>query len=135
MNAREYAQKRVDDKLLGYKIRTKLFSGEDNYFKQNPNVAGMANFETNDIILNPYSRGRNMEAVAMNEAMRLKMAKEKFIPNIELTDKQKEFFQGTAYENNEDAMKQTIFARIYSGDSSANATENQIKLYKEYIGK
>ena len=135
MNAKEYAQKRVDDKLLGYKIRAKLFPGEDNYFKENPNVAGMANFETNDIILNPYSKDRNMESVAMNEAMRLKMRKEGFVPDIEISDEQKQFFKGTAYEGNDDAIKETIFARIYSGDSSSNATEDQIKAYKEYIGK
>ena len=135
MNAKEYAQKRVDDKLLGYKIRAKLFPGEDNYFKQNPNVAGMANFETNDIILNPYSKDRNMESVAMNEAIRLKMRKERFVPDIEISDEQKQFFKGTAYEGNDDAIKETIFARIYSKDSSANATEDQMKAYKEYIGK
>jgi len=135
MNAKQFAQKRVDDKLLGYKIRSKLFPGEDDYFKKNPNVAGMASFETDDIILNPYSRGRNMEAVAMNEALRLKMAKENFVPNINISDKQKEFFKGTEYEGNEDAIKQTIFARIYSGDKSANSTEDQMKAYKEYMAK
>jgi|TARA_R100000482_G_scaffold124537_1_gene77705 hypothetical protein len=135
MNAKEYAQKRVDDKLLGYKIRPKLFPGEDSYFKQNPNVAGMANFETNDIILNPYSKDRNMESVAMNEAMRLKMRKEGFVPDIEISDEQRQFFKGTEYEGNDDAIKETIFARIYSKDSSANATEDQMKAYNEYIGK
>ena len=135
MNAKQFSQKRVDDKLLGYKIRSKLFPGEDDYFKKNPNVAGMASFETDDIILNPYSRGRNMEAVAMNEALRLKMAKENFVPNINISDKQKEFFKGTEYEGNEDAIKQTIFARIYSGDKSANSTEDQMKAYKEYMAK
>ena len=135
MNAKEYAQKRVDDKLFGYKIRSKLFKGENDYFKANPNVAGMASFETNDIILNPYSTGRNMEAVSMNEAMRLKMRKEGFVPDIEISDEQRQFFKGTDYEGNDDAIKETIFARIYSGDKSANATKGQMKAYNEYMGK
>lgn len=136
MNAQQFAQQRVNDKLFGYKIRNKLFDREDKYFKENPKVAGMANFETNDIILNPYSSNRvNKEAVAKNEALRLKMNKEKFIPNIEITEDQRKFFKGTEYEGNDKAIKQTIFSRIYSGDPSAKATKKQIEAYKNYITK
>jgi len=55
MNAKQFAQQRVNQKLLGYKIRNKLFDRENEYFKENPKVGGMASFETGDIILNPYS--------------------------------------------------------------------------------
>ena len=134
MNTKEYAAKRVNDKLLGYKIRNKLFPGEDKYFKENPKVAGMASFETNDIILNPYSSPSvNKEAVAKNEALRLKMNEEKFIPNIEITEDQKKFFKGTEYEGNDKDIKQTIFARIHSKDKSAQATKEQLEEYNKYI--
>tara|TARA_R100001015_G_C4567319_1_gene125980 strand:- start:217 stop:627 length:411 start_codon:yes stop_codon:yes gene_type:complete len=136
MNARQFAQQRVNQKLLGYKIRTKLFDEEDKFFQENPKVAGMASFETNDIILNPYSPSSiNKTAVAMNEALRLKMNSEKFVPDIEITDEQRDSFEGTSYEGNDNAIKQTIFARIYSGDSSANATKKQIDSYKNYMNK
>jgi len=134
MNTKEYAAKRVNDKLLGYKIRNKLFPGENKYFKENPKVAGMANFETNDIILNPYSSSSvNKEAVAKNEALRLKMNEEKFIPNIEITEDQRKFFKGTEYEGNDKDIKQTIFARIHSKDKSAQATKEQLEEYNKYI--
>ncbi len=50
--------------------------------------------EDNTIILNPYSKlsKKNLGLVAQNEALRLKMRKENFTPNIDVTDEQKEFF-------------------------------------------
>ena len=136
MNAQQFAQQRVNQKLLGYKIRTNLFHGEDEYFRKNPKVGGMASFETGDIILNPYADPSiNKTAVAMNEALRLKMNDEGFVPDIDISDEQKDFFKGTAYEGNDDAIKQTIFARIYSGDPSAKATQKQMEAYKNYITK
>ena len=131
---REFAQKRASDKLFGFKIRTKLFPGEDKFFSNRPDVAGMA-AEDNTIILNPYSSlsKKQLRAVAENEALRLKMRQEDFTPNINLTDKQKAFFKGSEYENDPKAMRQTIFARIYSGDSSAMATPEQRQALKEYL--
>lgn len=136
MNAQQFAQQRVNQKLLGYKIRNRLFPGEDKYFRENPKVGGMASFETGDIILNPYSDPSvNKTAVAMNEALRLKMNDEGFVPDIDISDEQRDFFKGTAYESNDDSIKQTIFARIYSGDPSAKATKKQMEAYKNYITK
>ena len=51
----QFAQQRASGKLFGFKIRTKLFSGEDEFFKNRPEVAGMA-AEDDTIILNPYSK-------------------------------------------------------------------------------
>ena len=131
---KEFAQKRVSDKLFGFKIRTKLFRGEDEFFYGRPEVAGMA-AEDNTIILNPYSplSKKQLAAVAQNEALRLKMRKEDFTPSIDITDKQKAFFKGSEYENDPKAMRQTIFSRIYSGDSSAMATPEQKKAFKKYL--
>ena len=131
---KEFAQKRASDKLFGFKIRTKLVLGEDEFFLNRPEVAGMA-AEDNTIILNPYSplSKKQMQSVAQNEAFRLKMRKEDFTPNINITDEQRAFFKGTEYENNPKAMRQTIFARIYSGDSSAMATPEQREELKKYL--
>jgi len=110
---------------LGYKVREQLFPGEEAYFRSNPHVSGMA-AETGDIILNPHSApGVNREAVARNEAMRLWMRENKVVPDFEITPQQRSAFAGTAYANDDAALKQTIAARIYSGDPSAQATPEQ----------
>jgi hypothetical protein len=132
----QFAQQRASDKLFGFKIRTKLFPSEDKFFSSRPKVAGMAAAD-DTIILNPYSKlsKKQLGAVALNEALRLKMKKDNFTPNIDVTDQQKDFFKGSEYENNPEAMRQTIFARIYSGDPSAMATPEQIRSLKEYLNK
>ena len=110
---------------LGYPVR-KPYESEDKYFKANPNVAGMAT-EDGAVILNPYSTLSDTEkqAVALNEAYRLYMRENKIVPKFELTEEQKKFFTGSEYANNPDAAKQTIVARILSGDPSAKATAQQ----------
>lgn len=111
--------------MLGYGIRKDLYPGESTYFQQNPNVAGMAS-DSGHVILNPYSPpGVNHDAVARNEALRLYMKDRGVVPSFDVTPEQQRAFQGTAYGSNPDALKQTIAARIYSGDPSARATEHQ----------
>jgi hypothetical protein len=101
-----------------------------------PEVAGMA-AEDNTIILNPYSSlsKKQLGAVAENEALRLKMRQDKFVPDFEITPEQSKFFEGTEYAKDKPAMKQTILARIYSGDPSAKATTEQKKILQEYLSK
>lgn len=136
METQEYAQKRASDKLFGFPIREKLYPGEDEFFMKRPEVAGMA-AEDNTIILNPYSplSKKQLGAVAENEALRLKMKQDKFDPDFEITSEQSKFFEGTEYAKDQPAMKQTILARIYSGDSSAKATADQKKILQEYLSK
>tara|TARA_R110001592_G_scaffold45218_2_gene144690 strand:+ start:354 stop:770 length:417 start_codon:yes stop_codon:yes gene_type:complete len=136
MDAQEYARKRASKKLFGFPIREKLYHGEDKFFMERPEVAGMA-AEDNTIILNPYSSlsKKQLGAVAENEALRLKMRQDKFVPEFEVTPDQVKFFEGTEYEDDPTAMKQTILARVYSGDSSAKATPAQKKVLKEYISR
>ena len=136
MDAQEYAQKRASDKLFGFSIRRKLYPGEDKFFMKRPEVAGMA-AEDNTIILNPYSplSKKQLGAVAENEALRLKMKQDKFVPDFEITPEQSKFFEGTEYAKDQPEMKQTILARIYSGDPSAKATTDQKKILKEYLSK
>ena len=122
--------------LLGFPIREKLYSGEDAYFKQNPQVGGMA-AEDSSIILNPYSSGKvNQGAVAKNEALRLLLRDKKPKLDFDLTPSQIVQFKGTPYENNEEAMKHTILGRIYSGDPSAlDFTESQTGFLNKFLGK
>ena len=135
MTPQELAKKRASDKLFGKQIRTKLFQGEDDFFKERPEVAGMA-AEDGFIILNPYSKlsKKELSSVAQNEALRLRMREDDFNPNFKITPKQKSFFQGTEYEGNPTAIRQTILARIYSGDPSAMATDEQRATLKKYLG-
>lgn len=129
-----YATKRASDKLFGFPIRSKLFPGEDQFFKDRPEVTGMA-AEDDSIILNPYSSlsKREQGFVAQNEALRLKMRKDDFDPKIQLTDEQQGFFKGTEYASDPRSMRQTILARIYSGDPSAKATGEQKKVLQQYL--
>ena len=107
-------------------VRNKLYPGEDKYFKENPNVGGMMT-EDNKVIINPYSNltDNEKQAVIKNEKIRLNFKENNIVPDIDITEEQRALFKGTPYENNEDAIKQTIVARIMTGDPSANATKEQ----------
>lgn len=115
-------------------LREKLYQGEDDYFKDNPNVAGMA-AEDNKVILNPYSKNSKEEqgAVYNNELSRIAMRVSKDKPNFALTPEQVEQFRGTSYEGNDDAMRQTIAARIYSNDPSAGRPTDEQMQYADKL--
>ena len=101
-------------------LRRELFDGEESYFNENPEVAGMAT-EDGKVILNPYSTNNEDQrnAVYLNEASRLHM-KSSGTPEFELTQKQNEFLDSNTYKNaSAEDRRQTILARILSGDSSA----------------
>ena len=107
------------------------FEGEINYFKQNPNVAGMAT-DDNKVILNPFSNLKENEyqAVAMNEAARIVMRNPKYRPDFELTEQQIRFLDSTTYRNaSEDDRKATIAARIVSGDPSGGVPTSEQSVF------
>jgi hypothetical protein len=111
---------------LPYKIR-QPYDTESEYFKNNPNVAGMKT-EDKKIILNQYSKlsPEQLEIVKYNEALRLYLDDLGITPNITITPEQKQYFQGTPYYNDEKAMKNTIIARILTNDpSSQSVTRDQ----------
>jgi hypothetical protein len=114
--------------VLGYDVR-RPFASEMEYFQQNPKVAGMA-AEDGRITLNPFTGldRPQQNAVALNEAYRLKMRDMNYQPQFSLTDQQTAAFRGTPYENNPDALKQSILARVLSGDKSAQATPEQMTI-------
>lgn len=104
-------------------------ASELDYFKNNPNVTGMAT-DDNRIILNPFSKltDREKELVALNEAARIKMRTDaNLAPNFELTPAQAEFLNSNIYKQASDQdRKATIAARILTGDPSAGTpTEEQ----------
>lgn len=113
-------------KVMGYEVR-KPFNSEDAYFRKNPHVAGMA-AEDGRIVLNPYSKlsAAELSAVAQNEAYRLFMRESGVKPAFKVTDEQRRAFAGTPYANDDDALRQTIVARVLSGDASARATPDQV---------
>jgi len=119
---------------LGYSERKKIYEGEDKYFKANPNVTGMA-AEDGKVIMNPYSTltAPERNAVKKNEAFRLKLRDSNVNLDFNVTPEQKEFFGGTEYSSNENAMRETILARIYSGDPSAKATQEQKNILQQIL--
>ena len=111
--------------IYGYQIR-KPFAGEDKFFKSRPEVGGMA-AEDGKIVLNPYSPLKEQEKmqVAKNEAIRLWMRDNKTEIPFNVTKEQSKAFAGTEYGGNPQALKETIVARVLTGDPSAMATPEQ----------
>jgi len=110
----------------GYPVRRPQVS-ELSYFRMNPQVAGMA-AEDDAIALNPFSdlTEEQRTAVAQNEAARLYMRGGGGGTAPSVTEAQQAQFSGTPYQGNDEAMRQTIIARLLSQDPSAgSATPDQ----------
>ena len=122
------------DKIFGYEIRTP-FDSELDFFKKNLNVTGMA-AEDGRITLNPFSDldPAGQKIVAVNEAARLLMRENKIKPDFDVTDDQRTEFKGTPYENDENALKETILARAVSGDPSAGKLTPRQKEWAKLVG-
>lgn len=122
------------DKIFGYEIRAP-FDSELDFFKKNPNVTGMA-AEDGRIILNPFSDldPAAQNVVATNEAARLLMRENKIKPDFDVTEEQRSKFKGTAYEEDEEALKETILARAISGDPSAGKLTARQKEWANLVG-
>lgn len=115
---------------MKYPLLRDPYESELKYFKENPNVAGMAT-EDDRVIFNPFSdvHPNNSDSIYLNEASRLHMRKSKRRPKFALTDEQKRLF---ADYGDEQDVRETIVARILSGDESAgNATQEQ----KQYAAR
>ena len=125
--------------VYGIGVRDQLYPGEDEYFKANPHVGGMA-ADDDKIITNPYSKLKEneMNLLMMNEAARVHM-RNKLIepPNFEITQEQLNRPLGGGklmkdYSPDMNDIRQTIAARILSGDPSAgDVTPDQ----QEYVAK
>ncbi len=114
--------------VYGIKYRQDLFPGEDEYFRKNPHVAGMA-ADDDQIILNPYSTLTETEkqSVMLNEAARVHMRRGLMpAPRFDLTPEQQERLKG--YSSSLDDIRQTLAARLLSNDPSAGTpTPEQIE--------
>ena len=98
---------------------------ERKFFLSKPQVGGYA-AEDNSIVLNPFSTllPKEQEAVARNEGLRIALRKHPELqPKFELTPEQQKAF--SAYSKNPQDVKNTVFARIITGDPSAKATQEQ----------
>lgn len=111
----------------GIGLRSDLYPGEDEFFRKNPTVTGMA-ADDDRIILNPYSTlsDKEKEAVIMNEAARVHMRRNFEKPQFNLTPEQQAKFKN--YSQNPEDVRATVAARILSGDPSAGtATAEQMQ--------
>lgn len=120
----------------GIKTR-KPYDTELEYFKKNPNVAGMAT-EDNKVILNPYSEldEDQYKSVALNEAARIVMRSPENMPNFDLTDEQKRFLDTTSYRTaSETDRKSTIAARILSQDKSGGIATSEQSMFVSNLRK
>lgn len=116
--------------VYGIGTRSFLYPGEDEYFRKNPHVAGMA-AEDDKIIMNPYSKLSDVEkqAVMVNEAARVHMRRNFDAPTFTLTPEQEQMFG--SYSTNPVDIRSTLAARILSGDPSAGkATPEQVEYVK-----
>jgi hypothetical protein len=86
--------------------------------------------EDGRVVLNPYSQldPGELDAVALNEAARVFMRRERLTPSFTLTTEQRMAFSNYGPEG---AIKETVAARLLSGDPSAlEPTEAQIEFVR-----
>lgn len=107
-----------------------LYDTEKDYFRNHPEVAGMAT-EDDRVIFNPYSNvhPKYSDNIYKNEASRILMRNSEDRPSYDLTEQQKQAFKD--YGSDQD-IRETIAARAFSGDSSSgDLTQEQ----QEYLKK
>ena len=109
----------MDNLVKMYGMRSP-YETELKFFKGSPEVAGMA-AEDDKIVMNPFSSlsKKEQNAVAQNEALRIYMRQNQVNPSFDLTQAQQKMFADTEYASDPVAAKQSILARILSGDPSA----------------
>lgn len=110
-----------------------LYEGESKFFRNNPNVAGMAS-EDNEVLINHFSplSEKEKNAVFKNESIRRNFNMNG-VPNISLTREQEANLAGTSYSNasNQNRVATTL-ARIMSGDPSGGIpTISQLEAIKK----
>ena len=122
--------------VYGYPVKSAAELGVDEYFKANPNVAGMAmgggfNGTSRDaprtVVANPYSPHLKdpeaRKALYILEASRHVMDEYKFKPKFELTPsiqrwRKRMFKPGTPYAEDDDAFRETVLSRHIVGDEA-----------------
>ena len=111
-------------KQVAPSLEREPYTSEVDYFKQNPGTAGMAT-EDNRVIVNPYSNLSEIERKALikNETSRVFMRNnERERPLFSITPEQRNAFKNYGSEQD---IRETIAARILSGDPSAGAATKE----------
>ncbi len=115
-----------------------LHQSELEYFRNNPDVAGMA-AQDNQVVTNPYSSlsAEEMDAVRRNETARVFMrTNPQFAPSFDLSNEQSANLGETTYAQAPDGDRRaTIAARLLSGDPSAGAATPEQTAYLEQLMK
>lgn len=133
----KYARRRFDDggeiiDVEGYPLVDSDSEGLTDWFKNNPNIAGMAIGAglngiggERRIVLNPNLKDSNTRnSVYMNESYRHFFdANNISLPAI--TDVQREAYKGTSYEGLDRKIQETEAARYLSGDPSHHLNARQ----------
>jgi hypothetical protein len=115
-------------------LRTNLYPGEDQYFKNNPLTGGMAS-ETGHVILNPYSPPNvDKESVFLNELARLYMrgqlqGTQPMRPAFNLTGEQYHGLPDSYKFAPVQDQRETIAARQFSADQSGGTQTGDQKAY------
>jgi len=116
---------RPANSLFGGIQERQPYPSENDYFRGNPHVGGMA-AQDNRVVLNPYSslNPQELDAIRRNEAARAYMRMHDIQPTFEMTPEQQATFAG--YSPDPLDQRSTIAARMLSGDRSAgNYTPDQ----------
>lgn len=102
-------------------------ASEQIFFQQNKHVAGMAS-EDDRVVMNPHSSLSDTEKAAVRENETARIYMRRNMPaTFALTEEQKSKF--SKYSKNEQDIKDTIAARILSGDPSAGAPTDEQKRF------
>lgn len=122
---------------FGVDRRPYLYDGEMGYFRGNPHVAGMA-AEDDRVILNPFSKNTLQEqnSVALNESARVFMRNNPLLaPSFGVLPSQAQPFAGTAYGQNPQALRETLAARLLTGDPSGGQPTKAQSGYVNMLGR
>jgi hypothetical protein len=129
-----------------YPVISSKDAGVDEYFKANPQVSGMAwggglNGSPKDtprsVVVNPYNiylnTPQDTNNLIQNERIRHQMDENKWSGDFEITPEQQKWSQSLgAYANNPEMLKQTIVARLATGEYVPNPTEQQNKAAQSF---
>lgn len=105
------------------------------FFGEQPHVAGYASMSPdNRVVLNPHPNpGVNLDSVYRNESARLAMANANVRPGFSLTPEQVGFLNAISYP--EGGRKETIAARLMSGDASAGEPTGDQRAFVDALGR
>ena len=126
------------DAQSNFKRMREPTASEQEFFRKNPTVAGMAAVD-DKVILNPNSKlsASEKNAVILNERARIKMRNDpNLTPDFALTTEQQNFINKTVYKNARPVdQKATIAGRILSGDPSAGRSTPEQLNFVERLRK